>query len=908
MRIRRRRRPPEPALIRLQLADALMERHGPVGPGSAVEDAARAAALLEDVVGDPATPFQRLPEVAATVLARYDVVPARGRRHRLVEATVSALQGGLLSSAALRGADGSDLAELDGFDAALRRRLTDLAVVQVLDSGADADLERAVRFGRDDAAPTGSRQNGPAAGPTPDRSGDPTGRQARERLAMLFLLRSDQRRSAEDATAAVDLLTADLPTGLLTALDAGAPGGPKAPETPETTEAPEAPLTAEDAHTALTLAQALTQRHRLRHGDGGDDLARARTIVTATLRLAELSGLLTDGLRESAALVLATVPDEAGTRTATTLLDGLGTPTARLARAMIDAHRDRTTPDEATRWDVRSALADRRSLPGLPPLLDAMLEAELGRLAVRDEDWPAALAIFEAAREKFLGLYEAQALPGSREFLLGLRSGFPVLHAYALARTGRAEEAVEILEEGRAVLLGEALHLGRADLTGIPAEAADRYGRAATRVRALLSRPADAPDETSAADLRTARVELAAAVELVRGHPDGAGFLRPAPGEAQRAARAAGGPLVHLAATPDGGYALITTGPTATSGTQPGVRFVELPQLTTEALQRHAVAFLTAHHDRRNDTPAWRRALRTTLDWLGSALAAPLLAALGPVDRCLLVPLGPLGLLPLHAARLPGGGQALDHTVFQYAPGAAAFNAAHRLAAATGPGGRLLAVDDPEPATVPAELVGAETAEVAAHFPANVLRLPGPAATREAVLAALADHDVVHLCCHGFVTFDAPRHSGVRLGDGPLTVASLLDTPLRARLVVLSACESAVFGLDAPDEVIGLPAGFLQAGAAGVIATLWAVDARATALLVARFYRAWRAEGLPPANALRLAQRWLRDSTNGKLTAAFPALHRAPAHLADAADLARWGEGRPYRAPEYWSAFVHVGA
>ncbi|MFE3937210.1 CHAT domain-containing protein, partial [Streptomyces goshikiensis] len=110
------------------------------------------------------------------------------------------------------------------------------------------------------------------------------------------------------------------------------------------------------------------------------------------------------------------------------------------------------------------------------------------------------------------------------------------------------------------------------------------------------------------------------------------------------------------------------------------------------------------------------------------------------------------------------------------------------------------------------------------------------------------------------------------------------------------------------DEVIGLPAGFLQAGAAGVIATLWAVDARATALLVARFYRAWRAEGLPPANALRLAQRWLRDSTNGELTAAFPALHRAPAHLADAADLARWGEGRPYRAPEYWSAFVHVGA
>ncbi len=74
--------------------------------------------------------------------------------------------------------------------------------------------------------------------------------------------------------------------------------------------------------------------------------------------------------------------------------------------------------------------------------------------------------------------------------------------------------------------------------------------------------------------------------------------------------------------------------------------------------------------------------------------------------------------------------------------------------------------------------------------------------------------------------------------------------------------------------------------------------------------RRWSSPGSPPASSADCSDSPSRPPTTGQqtLTAAFPALHRAPAHLADAADLARWGEGRPYRAPEYWSAFVHVGA
>jgi CHAT domain len=57
------------------------------------------------------------------------------------------------------------------------------------------------------------------------------------------------------------------------------------------------------------------------------------------------------------------------------------------------------------------------------------------------------------------------------------------------------------------------------------------------------------------------------------------------------------------------------------------------------------------------------------------------------------------------------------------------------------------------------------------------------------------------------------------------------------RLVVLSACETGLYDTsNNPDDFVGLPATFMQLGAAGVIATLWQVDDLATALLMAKVY------------------------------------------------------------------------
>jgi len=82
---------------------------------------------------------------------------------------------------------------------------------------------------------------------------------------------------------------------------------------------------------------------------------------------------------------------------------------------------------------------------------------------------------------------------------------------------------------------------------------------------------------------------------------------------------------------------------------------------------------------------------------------------------------------------------------------------------------------------------------------------------------------------------------------------------LSADLVVLSSCDSAL-GKDLESEgIIGLPRGFLYAGAKSVIASLWKVNDEATARLMSSLYARIQ-QGESPSSALRGAQlEMLRD-------------------------------------------------
>ena len=143
--------------------------------------------------------------------------------------------------------------------------------------------------------------------------------------------------------------------------------------------------------------------------------------------------------------------------------------------------------------------------------------------------------------------------------------------------------------------------------------------------------------------------------------------------------------------------------------------------------------------------------------------------------------------------------------------------------------------------------------------------------------------------------------------DERLTLRDLLSLRHPARLAVLSACETGVPGVALPDEVISLATGMLQAGACGVVSSLWPVNDVSTVLLMMRFYECWRQEDQDPAVALTDAQRWLRGATNrqiaDKLYGREDALHAVALRLMLAP-----ADARPFAHPYYWAGFCHTGA
>jgi CHAT domain-containing protein len=114
----------------------------------------------------------------------------------------------------------------------------------------------------------------------------------------------------------------------------------------------------------------------------------------------------------------------------------------------------------------------------------------------------------------------------------------------------------------------------------------------------------------------------------------------------------------------------------------------------------------------------------------------------------------------------------------------------------------------------------------------------------------------------------------------PVEVHEILGLRLSARLVVLSACDTALGSgyfaeVPAGDDLVGLTRAFLFAGSPSVMASLWAVNDRSTMQLMSGFYG--QLVGTDKATALATAQR----------------------------DLI--GRGGRFSHPYFWGAFVLVG-
>ena len=138
------------------------------------------------------------------------------------------------------------------------------------------------------------------------------------------------------------------------------------------------------------------------------------------------------------------------------------------------------------------------------------------------------------------------------------------------------------------------------------------------------------------------------------------------------------------------------------------------------------------------------------------------------------------------------------------------------------------------------------------------------AATRQAATSAeLQNYRIVHFATHGIINSRHPELSGVVLSlvdqdgkpqNGFLRLYDVYNLKLKADLVVLSACKTAL-GRDVRGEgLVGLTRAFMYGGATRVVASLWQTDDRASAILMGRFYEALLTKGMTPADALRSAQ------------------------------------------------------
>ena len=154
-----------------------------------------------------------------------------------------------------------------------------------------------------------------------------------------------------------------------------------------------------------------------------------------------------------------------------------------------------------------------------------------------------------------------------------------------------------------------------------------------------------------------------------------------------------------------------------------------------------------------------------------------------------------------------------------------------------------------------------------------------------ATSAELDQYRIIHFATHGVLDSEHPELSGLVLSrfdqrgqalDGFLRLDDIYNLKLSADLVVLSACNTGLGKEVRGEGLVGLTRGFMYAGAARVVVSLWNVNDRATSELMARFYARMLKGGERPASALRHAQIEMSGDR-------------------------RWG------APYYWAAFTLQG-
>lgn len=147
-----------------------------------------------------------------------------------------------------------------------------------------------------------------------------------------------------------------------------------------------------------------------------------------------------------------------------------------------------------------------------------------------------------------------------------------------------------------------------------------------------------------------------------------------------------------------------------------------------------------------------------------------------------------------------------------------------------------------------------EARSIAGDYRKSVL-LTGGEATKAKFLQSFGSTEVIHFAGHFVANPQSSRNSKLLFAEGSLRSSELSSHKLpRAKLVVLSACETGFEHYNRSEGAIGIARTFLALGAPLVLASQWQVDSEPTKDLMIAFHRYRTRDRMTSVESLRKAQ------------------------------------------------------